>query len=617
MRVELGGIPERVMALRARYAARDQRMYEVQSIRRGNFEAIAPDLFNDQWKRPVVANLVDVAARDMAAVIAPLPAFNCSAASGLSESAKKFADKRTKIVRDYVNSSELELQMLRGADQYNSYGMVVFCIEPDFDRKMPRISVEDAVGSYPVWNSKGETVEFARVYYRDYFSLLADYPFLESAKNNHLTGIEANNRVQVTKYVSKDRILIYLPQWGDLVLEDMKNPIGECYYVAIQRPGLDEEIRGAYDDVIWVQLARHRIQMLLMEGIDKAVRAPLVVPPDAGDIALGPDAIITTQGGVQSVGRARLDMPQQAFSATDYLKQEQQLGAMSPESRMGQQDASVITGRGIQQLMAGFSSQIAAAQTAFKAAFKRALRLAFCLDEKVFGDVEKEIRGNDAGIPYSIKYIARKDIAGDHTVDVTYGFAAGLDPNRALVFLLQADGAGLVSKDYVRRNLPTDINAVEEEKKIAIEQSRMALVAAFSSLAQSIPMMAQQGGDPSTVIQQQAKFIQLMQKGQSVEDAALAVMTPPAPPPGQDQGQAQDPMAALLAGAGGPPGAGPGGPPGGPPGAPGGDQGQAGVLPAGQPAPGGRPPLQEFLAGLRANGQPNLQAAVSRQNPVQ
>jgi hypothetical protein len=451
---DLAGIPERVQALKSRYAARDQRMAEVQAIRRGNFEAIAPDLFNDQWKRPIVANLVDTAARDTAAVLAPLPAFNCSAASGLSERAKTFADKRTKIVREYINSSEFELQMLRGADQYISYGMLVICVEPDFELKMPRLSVEDAVGAYPVWDSRGRTVELAREFYRDYFSLLADYPELKNMRNNFSHAVMDSNRVRVVKYVSKKRILVYLPDWGDLVLEDMANPMGECYYVCVQRPGLDDEIRGAYDDVIWVQLARHRIQMLLMEGVDKAVRAPLVVPPDAGDIALGPDAIITTQGGVGSVGRARLDMPTQAFGAVDQLKSEQQLGAMSPESRMGQMDASVITGRGVQQLMAGFSSQIAAAQTAFKSAFRRAVRLAFLLDETVFGHTAKEIRGNDAGVPYSMTYVPLRDIKGDHTVDITYGFAAGLDPNRALVFLLQADGAGLVSKDYVRRNLP-------------------------------------------------------------------------------------------------------------------------------------------------------------------
>ena len=67
-----------------------------------------------------------------------------------------------------------------------------------------------------------------------------------------------------------------------------------------------------------------------------------------------------------------------------------------------------------------------------------------------------------AGARYAVKYTPSKDIAGDHTVDISYGFAAGLDPNRATVLLLQLDGASLVSRDYIRRTLPVDINAVEE-----------------------------------------------------------------------------------------------------------------------------------------------------------
>jgi hypothetical protein len=57
----------------------------------------------------------------------------------VSDRAKQFADKRTKILRSYLQSSDFEVQMLTGADQYNSYGMLVLCIEPDFEEtKGPR-----------------------------------------------------------------------------------------------------------------------------------------------------------------------------------------------------------------------------------------------------------------------------------------------------------------------------------------------------------------------------------------------------------------------------------------------------------------------------------------------
>lgn len=298
--IDLNALNVRVSALRARHAARDRRMAEVQAVRRGNFESIAPDLFNDQWARPIVANMIDTAARDTAAVLAPLPAFNCSSPNATSQSAKEFAAKRAKIVRNYLSSSEFELQMQRGADQYNSYGMLVIAVEPDLDNLLPRLVVEDAVGAYPVWNKLGHTVEFARVDYRDWFTLCADYPHLEQTRNKY--SEQGNSKVEVVKHVSRTgTVTVYLPMFDGLVLEQFNNGLGKCHYVCVQRPGLDDEIRGAYDDVIWVQLARHRIQMLLMDGIDKAVRAPLVVPPDVTDVALGPDSVIHTQAGVQAV----------------------------------------------------------------------------------------------------------------------------------------------------------------------------------------------------------------------------------------------------------------------------------------------------------------------------
>lgn len=601
---DLGGIPARVVALRARDSLRDARVAEVQAVRRGDFEAIAPDLFSDEFQRPVVANMIDTSARDFAAMLAPLPAFNCSASSMLNESAKRFADKRTKIVKGYIESSNLELQMSdRGADHYNSFGMVVGCVEPDFEDNMPRISIESSIGAYAVWNKKGRTVEFVRVFYQDYFTLCADYPQLHALKDKHPMGI-MNGKVEVVKYVSDTQVVVFLPKLGDYVLEDMANPLGKCYYVVSKRPNFEETPRGAYDDVVWVQLARHRIQMLLMEGVDKAVRAPLVVPMDVDDMAMGADAVIHTNAGASSVGRARLDMPPQAFSAVEQLKQEQQIGSMSSEARSGQTEASVITGRGLQALAAGFDTQIGMGQTILKSFYRALIQLSFEMDEKVFGGTEREIRGNDAGVPYAIKYNPRKDIDGDHSVDISYGFAAGLDPNRALVFLLQADGAGLVSKDYVRRALPVDLNAAEEEKKIVIEQSRQGLILAMSALAQSIPQLSAAGQDPMPIIAQQAKFITLLGKGKSIEDAATEALTPPEPPPG-----------ASIPGAGGAPGsesASGGQPPGFQ------DSGLPGDLSFGLSGegPNGRPDLQQMFAGISPGGAPSLSAGVSRYNPV-
>ena len=52
-------VSARVQALRSRYADRDRRMAEVQAVRRGRIESIAPGLFSEQWQRPIVANMIE------------------------------------------------------------------------------------------------------------------------------------------------------------------------------------------------------------------------------------------------------------------------------------------------------------------------------------------------------------------------------------------------------------------------------------------------------------------------------------------------------------------------------------------------------------------------------
>lgn len=595
----LGDIPTRVQALRQQYQMRDAHASDVRQVRRGNFDAVAPDLFSENWPRPIVANQIDVAARDFAASLAPMPTFNCSASSTLNESARKFADKRTKIANNYVVFSRLEAQQLTAADHYGSYGMVTYSVTPDFDKKLPFIKVEDSYNTYPVWDRYGRTVTVARVYYRTRAQMVADYGADMGKEIDN--SVASPERIEVVEYVDDKRVVVYCPQLRyNAVLVDAPNRLGKCYYVCKRRPGPDDETRGAYDDVVWIQLARHRMQMLAMEAADIAVRAPLVVPPDVNDVPVGPGAMIHTQGGATSVGRARLDIPPQTFGTIEQLKEELQVGAMAPEARTGNIGNANVTGQGVQALLGGWSSQIASAQTVFKEALAEVVCLCFQIDTLYWPKEKKTVRGQDAGVPYEITYSPAKDIDGDYTVDIQYGMYAGLDPNRALVLTLQSQAAGLVSKDFARRQLPAGLNAADEEKKIEIEAMRDSLLQALSAMAQSIPQMVANGMDPSGIIHKVASVTAALQKEKPLEEVVSDLFAPPPQPPEQ-------------------------------PGAPGaqagpGDGGASGFQASGLPeglqpglateGPQGRPDLQTFFAGLTAGGNPNLGSAVSRMAPA-
>jgi hypothetical protein len=272
----------------------------------------------------------------------------------------------------------------------------------------------------------------------------------------------------------------------------------------------------------------------------------------------------------------------------------------------------VITGRGIQALMGGFDTQIKTAQTIFTRMFKQIIELCFEMDEKLWPDVKKEIRGQVNGAAFKMEYTPSKDIAGDHTCDVTYGFMAGLDPNRAAVLMLQLRGDKEISRDTAQRAMPFGIDVDEEQKKIDVEEMRDAVKQGIYAYAATIPQMQQMGQDPGEGLAKIAEVISSRQKGKSIEEAILKMFPPPEPAaPGEAPQQPSNPLEALLGGAAG-------GAPGPPEAAGGGGGGPFSQVAPGQAemGPGGRPDLQQMLAGLSSSGKPQLSSSVMRRMPA-
>jgi hypothetical protein len=596
---------------KSRFADRDRRMQNLLAVRQGRMRDVYPDLFPEgPFDRGIVANMVDVAARDLAEVMAPLPSFNCASATGVGDTARAFAEKRTKIVNGYVAYSDLQRQMYTAADRYVSYGFVPGMVEIDADEKMPRIRFLDAIGTYPMFDRWGRLAAVFFSFYKSRDELAFAYPELESA----IMGKNRNggaDLVEVVRYHDRHMDMLFMPSNEGLVLSKVPNPVGEVLAEWIQRPGVDDEPHGQFDDVLAVQVAKARFALLSLEAAQKSVQAPIVMPPDAQELALGPDAVIRTANG-QQVRRVPIEVPQAAFAQQSVLDMELRQGSRYPEARGGNVDASIVTGRGVQALMSGFDSQIRTAQAMFAVGFTNLIRKALFVDEVLWGSETKSIRGNADGTPYEIRYRPEKDIKGDYTVDVQYGLMAGLDPNRALVFGLQARGDKLISRDFLRRQMPFALDASEEESKVDIEEMRDALKQAVAGYAQAIPVLAQNGQDPGEILARLSEIILGRQRGRSIEEVVAEAFAPEEQPlaPGEAPVGAADDMMGVPGEV--------------QPGAGGGLEGlgegsglMRGVAPgqAGM-SPGGRPDLQMLMASLTAGGQPNLSAGVSRRLPI-
>jgi hypothetical protein len=546
-------ISARVENLRQRAAERDSRQQDVLAVRKGQIATVYPDFFPEGVDANVVANFIDIVARDLSEVMAPLPSVNCSAANQANDRARKFADTRTRIATNYFANSDLQVQMYTGADVYITFGFVPFIVELDEEAGLPRIRIENPVGAYPEFDRYGRCIAFAKRYYMAIGEVASQFPeYANILLGKEMYKSDMTAQIEIVRYYDESQSVLYVPERNNLLLSHAKNPLGKMMVVVAKRPSIDNEMRGQFDDVLGIQLLRNRFALLAMEAAEKSVQAPIVLPSDVNELEMGGDAVIRTANPA-GVRRVDLNIPPGAFTEQALLQQELRLGTRYPEGRTGNIDASIITGQGVQALMGGFDTQVKSAQAIFASALRDVISVCFEVDEKFF-DYEKTIRGVDAGSPYQITYKPSKDIKKDYSADVRYGMLAGLNPAQGLIFMLQALGGGLISTDLAMRELPFGINVTQEQEKIEIENMRKSLVQSLQAYTQAIPQMAVQGADPSTIIKKIADVIKSRQKGVPIEDAVEEVFAPELPPAGAPQVEQMSPApAAPVGGASQPP----------------------------------------------------------------
>ena len=200
----------KVTRLQTKAAPRDQRMRDVLSVRQGDLSRVYPGQFSEEYPKPLVANFIDVAARDLAEVMAPLPSFNCAATNMVSDSQRKAADNRTRIANYYVTSSDLQIQMYQGADWFNTYGLLPAIIELDYETNNPKIRLLNPFGVYPEIDRFGRTISLTQVLSTDAESLSAQYP--EFASQILGRNLYASNTplISLVRYHDKDQDLIFV-----------------------------------------------------------------------------------------------------------------------------------------------------------------------------------------------------------------------------------------------------------------------------------------------------------------------------------------------------------------------------------------------------------------------
>jgi hypothetical protein len=605
-------IEARRRSLKDRYVSRDKAMDMVAMVRHGDIDRLFPDFFSDDIPKSVVANLVDVAARDLAEVMAPLPNLACSSGNMRTDAERKRAALKNKIGYHYWENSMLERQMFDFADSYNSFGFAAMKVEPDLKGRAPRIRVVNPIGVYYSRDRWGRTIEFCKEQNATAGELAAFYPEYRGQLLSMGEGKrkrENNSWLTLVEYNDCDRTVIYVPECANLILAEAPNPIGCCPVAIVERFDLGRVPRGQFDDVVWVQLARSLMALYQLQAADKSINAPIAMPDDVTEVNIGPDAVLRTQNP-QAIQRVKLDVPRDSWMLSDQLDRETKMGARYPDARTGGVKGSIITGRGVEAMLGTFDTQIKTAQVLFKEALEHATSMCFEMDVALWPTARKTINGSMSGKSFEVMYVPARDIGVNYTTQVTYGFAAGMTPSQAIVTLLQLRGDRLIQRDTFRRALPFDVDPDEEQRGLDVEDMEEGLKQGLLALMQGIGPMMAQGGDVMTVLKAASTAINQRQKGRPLHEAITEAFTP------EEKPEEEAPPGAQPEQGGGPP----------QPGQPGGDlEGiQSNGLPQGTApgqagmGPGGMPSVMSLIAEMKGKtgSTPNLQAGIMRKIPT-
>jgi hypothetical protein len=596
------------MQQRAQVGGREDAMDRVRKVRRGEFALVWPDQFNEQFPTAIVANFVDVAARDLAANLSPLPSLACSAGTMRTDADKRRAERMNRIGHNYWRHSRLQTQMKYGADQYLSYGFLPFWVEADYANKSPLIHVEDPIGAYYELDRWLRCRRYARVWRQNVQELAALFPeyahrILFDEYDRAYDGTEA----EVVRYVDDTWVAMYLPERKNLVVAAYRHRMPFTPVHIALRPGVEIDPRGQFDDVLWVQLAHTVMAALTLEAGHKAVQAPMVLPDDVQEVPIGPDAVLVTQNP-DKAQRLPLNVPPAAFALSETLQQEMKEGAGYPDTRLGTGPAGGSTGRGISALEGGFDTQIKLGQDVIGEALRCVTEMCLKMDRTLWGSVPKTISGTLSGESFEIKYVPGRDIPENPACDVTYGFASGVSPNSAIVTLLQLRGDQIIGRDTFRRQLPFDIDVDQQQRELDEQMLEEATMQGLAAGLQATGQMFATGQQQTamTFFDAAVKMIRGRRDGKDLADLIDEVLVQPIQQQIQaQQEQAQQAQEAQAAAQGG---------------APGGDLpgvGEDGLLTnvapgqAGLP-PGGRPSIMDLTAGFTQGGSPTLNAGIRR-----
>jgi len=440
-----------------------------------------------------------------------------------STRSKMMADKLERIVTNYDDKQNLNLQLAQAARWLPGYGFVAWVMSTKVDKNgfvYPSAELRDPFDTFPGnYGPDQQPRELAVVRRIPRYKLAQIYPeFAEQILNkdedetnkgstapaypfgtfdtNNTSDWEDNTSqgVKIIEYYDQGGTYVVFPE-KTMILDFIPNVLSTPPFVFVKKMSFDA-LKGQYDHVIGLMAMMAKINIMSAIAMEDSVFTETNISGEieSGQYRKGRFAVNYLAPGTQ-VSKPQNNIPYQLFQQIDRLERQLRMVGGYPVTDDSQSPNSFVTGAGLSELNSTMSLMINEYREIIKHGLiemdAKRLELDVVLSYTQ-GVSKKPMAGYYAGAAFSENYQPLKDIGGNFTTRRIYGVMAGFDEPQKIVTGLQLLQAGVIDVETLQDN----IDGLENIAKV---QERIRKNKAESVLFDSILARSAQGDPAATM----------------------------------------------------------------------------------------------------------------------
>ena len=440
-----------------------------------------------------------------------------------STRSKMMADKLERIVTNYDEKQNLNLQLAQAARWLPGYGYVAWVITTKIDKNgfaYPSAELRDPYDTFPGnFGPDQQPREMAVVRRIPRYKLAQIYPeFAEQILNKDedetnkgatapaypfgtfdtktTSDWEDNTSqgVKIIEYYDQGGTYVVFPEKA-MIIDFIPNVLSTPPFVFVKKMSFDQ-LKGQYDHVIGLMAMMAKINIMSAIAMEDSVFTETNISGEieSGQYRKGRFAVNYLAPGTQ-VSKPQNNIPYQLFQQIDRLERQLRMVGGYPVTDDSQSPNSFVTGAGLSELNSTMSLMINEYREIIKHGIvemdSKRLELDVVLSYQT-NVTKKPMAGFYSGAAFSENYSPLKDIGGNFTTRRIYGVMAGFDEPQKIVTGLQLLQAGVIDVETLQDN----IDGLENIAKV---QERIRKNKAESVLFDSILARSAQGDPAATM----------------------------------------------------------------------------------------------------------------------